>query len=116
VRRPGRLRFQRADDDRFDLAIGDRPRRPNARLVVQARQAIAQEPLPPLPDRGVGGAIPGRDDGTRERLRAGRNQPRPEREQAIDRRAFGQPPQLLKLGVSEHERWCGTPHGGHAAL
>jgi hypothetical protein len=126
---PGRLRhrarapmrlarrrsLQRLYDDRFDIRIGNAPRRPDARLVIQPLQPPLDELASPLRHRRLGGPQPLSDRAV-WRVDARQDNPRAKRHRSIHARPFRQADQLRVLVVGDHDLGSGASHRRHALL
>ena len=103
VRRAARRRFQRADNHRLDLRVGDLARRAGTRFVEQARHAIGHEPRAPLTHRRLRHPQASSDRRVVAALGARQHEARASRQGGRRSRSMGQRFQFLSFLRRQHQ-------------
>ena len=112
---PLRLTFQRRDEDRLDIRIGQGPWGSGLGLVVQRVHATYPKPLSPLADRHVRAAQFRRDRHVRFATRAPQDDPCPQGHVPIRSGAPGEPLKFYALcGGDFQSRFGPTSRSCHA--
>jgi len=109
-----RGRFERLDDHRLDVRVGDRPWPADPGLIQQARESALDESLSPFPHGAIGGAIPTRHHRVRRHVGAREHQASPKRQETIHVGSLRQPYQFGALDFCDHQGRLGTTDLCHA--
>ena len=96
----GRRRFERGDDYRLDVLVRNRARRASPGFIVDAFQSLVDEPLAPLANGRIGGAVRSRHRAVQRAVCARQDETRPERHRSIDARPLREPDQRVPLVIS----------------
>ncbi len=112
---PLRLTFQRGDEDRLDIRIGQCPGGSGLGLVIQRIHATCRKPLPPLADRHIRTAQFRRDRHVRFAMRAPQDDLRPQGYMPIRSGAPGEPLKFSSLHGGDFQSRFGPTCSCHAA-
>ena len=112
---PLRLTFQRGDEDRLDIRIGQCPGGSGLGLVIQRIHATCRKPLPPLADRHIRTAQFRRDRHVRFAMRAPQDDLRPQGHMPIRSGAPGEPLKFSSLHGGDFQSRFGPTCSCHAA-
>jgi len=113
----GRRRgFERLDNHALDVVVRNRAGRASPRLIVDALQAPVDEPLAPLPDGRIGGAVPPRHRAVQRAVRARQHETRAERQRSIHAGSLRQSDQRLSLIIGHDQGFLGASSNWHAPL
>jgi hypothetical protein len=107
------LGFQCLDDHSLDFVVGDRSRSAHARLVIQTRDALLDEPFPPFADGVLFASKLTRDLPVRRAIGAGEHDARTESDVAVHTRARSEAQQLAPLVIIKNESNLRTSKSWH---